>query len=207
MKTRLVICTMLLALGAAAGASAQSGPTIGGLDPNNPVNQLTQPYEYLSDEGGFRITWPSGCGQLRRRETADDPDADPFEMVYVFGATCDQFGREGRGCGVTSITNLKGADGGPPGPPDVISRMEEQLKALSVNVVNQTPVEKALPDGSVIRGLDIRAKPPRGAGEVWLRGLLYQGRIFLLSAWNRDGGLWEDPEIQDFFGSFAPLVE
>ena len=205
MTLRFAIAALLAVLLAAAARAQQAPPP--GDGPVNRPDLVTEPYEYVNDEGGFKVTWPSGCGELRRRETADDPDADPFEMVYVVNAYCDQFGEHGRGCAVTSIVNLKSADGGPPGPQDVVARMEEHLEALKVNIVSQTPLQKAMPDGTLIEGLDIRAKAPHGAGEAWLRGLLWEGQVFLLSAWNVAGGLWADPEIQTFFNSFEPLVE
>ena len=208
MTSRIAIAALAaVLLAAAAPTRSQEGQPPRGDEPVNRPDLVTEPYEYTTDEGGFKVTWPSGCGELRRRETADDPDADPFAMVYVFNAYCDQFGEHGRGCSVTSVVNLKAADGGPPGPQDVVTRMEEHLEALKVNVVSQMPIQKAMPDGTLIEGLDIRAKAPNGAGEAWLRGLLWEEQIFLLSAWNITGGLWSDPEIQAFFNSFEPLVE
>jgi len=205
--TLALLIAFPLAVGAVAAMGSDTRPAIGGKDGQNAPRLLTEPYEYTSDEGGFKVMWPSGCGELRRREPNYDPDADPFEIVYVSNVYCDQFGQHGRGCAVTSIVNLKGPDGGPPGPAEVVSRMEEHMQTLSVNVVKQTAVQKAMPNGTVIEGLDIRAKPPNSGGEAWLRGLLYEGQIFLLSAWNIEGELWEDPEIQAFFNSFEPLIE
>ncbi len=202
MTARILVVILLAGLWAAAAAAQ----TVGGNDPNRP--ELVQdPYEYVSSKGEFKVTWPSGCGELTRRETADNPDVDPFEQVLVFNVYCDQNGRHGVGCAVTSIFNLKGQDGGMPGPPEVISRLEDQMKSLGVRIVRQQPIRKELPDGSVVEGLDIQAKEPEGPGEAWLRGLLHDGDVFLLSAWKVTGGLWGDAEFQDFFSSFEPVIE
>ena len=197
----------LALLGAATlAAAAAAARQIGGDDPNRP-ELLTEPYEYVSDKGLFTVTWPSGCGELVRRESVEDPDVDPFEQVSVFNVYCDQHGEHGVGCSVTSLFNLKGPDGGMPVPEQVVSRMEDHMKKLGVQVVRQGPIGRNMPDGTRVEGLDIQAKDPEGKGEAWLRGLLYEGDIYLLSAWKLQGGLWSDPEYQEFFDSFAPLVE
>lgn len=199
-RVHLASAVVLVLIAAAAGAQV----TVQG---DNQPSLLTKPYEYTSQDGQFKITWPSGCGQLVRRQPNPDPDADPFERVDVYTVYCDQNKQKGQGCAVTTIFNLKGKDGGLPAPEDVVARMEEHMKNLGVAVMKQAPVGREFPDGSRIEGLDILAAEPHGAGQAWLRGLLYDGTVYLLSAWNRQGGLWDDPEYVTFFNSFEPLVE
>ncbi len=184
-------------------ATTGSAPQIGGAGENKP-ELITEPYEYVSDKGEFKVTWPSGCGELTRREKEDDPDVDPFEEVFVYNVYCDQRGQHGVGCAVAAIFNLKGADGGPAGPAEVVKRLEEHMKLLGVNIEQQQPIRRAMPDGTVIEGLEIRAREPEGAGEAWMRGLLHDGDVYLLSAWNMSGGLFADPEFLTFFNSFEP---
>ncbi len=203
MTARLVCIASCLAVCLVA-APAVAQVTVKG---ENEPSLLTKPYEYTSQDGQFKVTWPSGCGQVVRRQSVPDPDVDPFDRVDVYTVYCDQNGQQGRGCAVTAIFNLKGKDGGMPGPQDVVSRMEEHMKELGVQVIKQAPLGRELPDGSKIEGLDILAAEPHGAGQAWLRGLLYDGTVYLLSAWNKQGGLWDDSEYVTFFNSFEPLVE
>ena len=46
-----------------------------------------------------------------------------------------------------------------------------------------------------------------GSGEVWIRGLLVDGDIYILAAWNRRGGVWGNPDYIAFFNSFQPWVD
>lgn len=184
-------------------ASATASAQVSGTGENQP-ELITKPYEYVSQKGEFKVIWPSGCGELMRRENDGDPDADPFERVVVFHVYCDQSGQQGVGCSVTAAFNLKGEDGGPAGPAQVVSRMEDQVKSLGVKIERQQPLRREMPDGTVVEGLEILAREPGGSGEAWLRGLLHEGDVFLLSAWNASGGLFADPEYLTFFNSFEP---
>ena len=53
-----------------------------------------------------------------------------------------------------------------------------------------------------VEGVEVHGAEPAGPGEVWLRGLLRDQDVYLLLAWNRRGGLFDDPEMADFFASF-----
>ena len=44
-------------------------------------------------------------------------------------------------------------------------------------------------------------------GEVWIRGLLIDGDIYILTAWNNQGGVWDNPDYITFFNSFQPWVD
>lgn len=195
----LVVLILLLAF----AASAQDFQN----DPDNPIVEKQEPYAYVSAEGEFRITWPGGCGKLRRRNSIPDPEADPFDVVTVSHVSCERHGEEGTGCSVTSIFNQLSVDGGIAGPAEVVDRIEEALEKFGVRVVDQTPIVKELPSGEKIEGLDVRAVDTRNVGEVWLRGLLFNGDIYLVAAWNMAGGVWEDPQYQEFFATFQPGVE
>ncbi|HPF69737.1 MAG TPA: hypothetical protein PLQ13_03625 [Candidatus Krumholzibacteria bacterium] len=200
MKTVIIIAAAaLLAVAPASGQVSGTG--------DNAPELITAPYDYRSEQGQFSVTWPSGCGELRRREYPGDPKADPFERVSGYSVSCDQNKEHGRGCAVSVVWNEKSADGGMPGPEQVIARMEEHMRTLGVTIVRQQPIGRELADGTRIEGLEIQAARPDGAGQAWLRGLLYQGDIFLLSAWKLEGGLWDDPEFQQFFDSFTPLID
>ena len=64
-----------------------------------------------------------------------------------------------------------------------------------------------LEDGRRFEGLDLLAVDERNVGQVWLRGVLSEGDIYVLAAWKLAGGLFDDPDYQEFFNSFLPGVE
>ena len=193
-----IIIALLLLPGAEAPAQVTS---------DNPLNEVDYPYEYVSAEAEFRCTWPGGCGKLRRRSSVVDPEADPFSAVQVHHISCDQYGKEGQGCSVSAVFNQLAADGGIAGAAEVIDRLEEQIATFGVTVIEQTPIQKELPGGRKLEGLDLKARDASGVGEVWLRGVLSNGDIYVLAAWKLTGGLWDDPEYQAFFDSFQPGSE
>jgi len=208
-KRTIVLTAALFALMGALPVSAQEtgGNAAPAAPGGNQPTELLEPYEYHSNEGEFNVTWPSGCGRLKRRSNVPDPDADPFEVVYLHNVSCDQGGENGHGCSVTAIFNSKGADGGIPGPPEVLAQVTSRLETFGVKVIRQGPLKRELADGSLVGGVEVQAADPQGTGQVWMRGLLHAGDIFILTAWKLEGGLWDDPEFQNFFNSFEPTVQ
>ena len=57
--------TILIILALAGVAAAQEFQS----DPDNPVVEKQEPYDYVSSEGEFRVTWPGGCGSRLRQST------------------------------------------------------------------------------------------------------------------------------------------
>ena len=194
----LAIIALLLLPGAEVSAQVTT---------NNPLTEVDYPYKYVSADAEFRCTWPSGCGKLRRRSNVVDPDTDPFSTVRVHSVSCDQNGQEGQGCSVSAVFNQLAPDGDIAGPAEVIDRLEEQIERFGITVVEQSPISRDLPGGRRIEGLDLRGRGAKGLGEVWLRGVLSNGDIYVLAAWKMSGGLWDDPEYQVFFDSFIPGTE
>lgn len=142
---------------------------------------------------GFEIYWPSGCGQLRAGEPdVVDPDATQ-EFIY----SCDRFKKLGTGCSVYVLQNGRTEDGGPPSPAMVVERVEDFLTRYEVRAERQRPLS-----APGIEGVDVQAVEPAGRGEVWVRGLLAGTHVYILAAWNKEGGLFEDAEVRDFFASF-----
>ncbi|MBE0564450.1 MAG: hypothetical protein IH621_00705 [Krumholzibacteria bacterium] len=187
-------------------ASAAWGQQVGGTGENRP-ELITEPYAYVSDQGRFKVTWPGGCGELVRRDRIENPEADLPLQIQVFNVYCDRDRQHGVGSSVTVLWNLQGEDGGLPGPEQVVPRMENQLKTLGVVIAKQRPIRRDLADGTRIEGLEILATEPEGPGEAWMRGLVHGGDVYILAAWNINGGLFTAPEYVDFFNSFEPLVE
>jgi hypothetical protein len=173
----------------------------------NAPELITRPYEYVSDQGNFKVFWPSGCGELVRRDMIENPDADPFDQVQVFNVYCDQNKQHGVGCAVTVLFNLHDGEGRLPGPAQVVPRMENHLRTLGVVVAKQRPIRRDLAGGTRLEGLEILAQEPEGPGQAWLRGLIHEGDVYLLSAWKIEGGLFDDPEYVAFFDSFEPVIE
>jgi hypothetical protein len=145
---------------------------------------------------GFEVYWPTGCGQLQIGEPDQIDDAVRQEFMYA----CDRFKKKGRGCSVYARRNDVDENGGPPSPPMVVKLVEAALDQYGVRVERQRPIE-----APGMAGVEVQAVQPTGKGEVWIRGWLVGPHIYMLSAWNTEGGLFEDPEIHDFFASFKLL--
>jgi hypothetical protein len=169
----------------------------------------SDPVLYTSEGKDFQITFPGGCGKIVTR--ANEPDlwggekwSDIIQVSYVY---CDRYQVEGEGCSVSATFNLRGEDGSMAGPAQVISRVEEVLKEFGANVVSQKAVQKDFQNGFVVEGVEVQAKAEKGLGEIWIRGLLSDGDIYVLVAWNKKGGVWGNPDYIMFFNSFQPWVE
>lgn len=142
---------------------------------------------------GFEVYWPSGCARLR---TGEPEVVDPTAR-QEFQYACDRFNEQGRGCSVYVLQNGQDENGGPPSPPMVVHHIEEVLKHYGVRAERQRPLE-----AKGIEGVEVQAVQPAGKGEVWVRGLLAGPNVYVLTAWNTAGGLFDDTEVQDFFASF-----
>jgi hypothetical protein len=155
------------------------------------LNEAGHPATYAA--AGFEVFWPSGCGQLRTGEPGVLYDGARQEFRYA----CDRFKQDGHGCSVYVVQNGRDEGGGPPSPTMVVHMVEEALTQYSVRAERQRPLKAA-----GIEGVEVHAVQPGGPGEVWVRGLLAGPTIYVLTAWNTQGGLFDDAEIQDFFASF-----
>lgn len=177
--------------------------------PDEMENLSVKPQIYSNENGDFQVTFPAGCAKLVTR--ANEPDLfggeewdDIVQVTYVY---CDRYQVEGQGCSVKATFNLHGDDGAMAGPQNVVSRVENALKHFRANVVKQEAISKTFPNGVLVEGVEILAKPEGRPGEVWVRGFLVEGDIYILTAWNNQGGLWKDPEYMTFFNSFQPWVD
>ncbi len=212
MSVRSIILVMVaLSCGAMAlPVSAQ----VSGVDVKASGNKVTSnndQYLYKSDIGRFQVLMPGGCAKVHRRLNGDDDqeleDDTGQDAVQVLVVSCDRFARKGQGCSVTAIFNLTDGKGGDPGSDQVLRQVRKVLKRFGAEVRKQSPVAKEFSGGQKVEGIDVRAVQPGSRGELWVRGLLSGPDIYLLTAWNIEGGLWQDREYQDFFNSFAPSTE
>lgn len=193
----------MILLGAGTAPAQERIKELSG-SPDNPLTPLDRAFESASEEGDFRVTWPSGCNGLRTRTpTEAEPGSGQERPVIVY---CDRHGEKGEGCSVTAIFNARDRDGAPTGPQDVMARLQAMLSNLGAEITRQSPVGKEFPDGRLIEGVDVLAAQTGGAGQVWLRGLLSGDTIYILAAWDLGGNLWSNPEYATFFSSFQPGV-
>ena len=179
-------------------------------DPSGIPEELSQdPVLFSNENGDFQILFPGGCGKIVTR--ANEPDLFGGEqwqdIIQVSHAYCDRFQEKGEGCSVTAVFNVQGEDELMAGPEHVISRVEGVLSEFGANVVSQKAIKKDFGNGIVVEGVEVMAKPEKGPGEVWVRGLLTDGDIYILAAWNKRGGLWGNPDYVSFFSSFQPWTE
>nr|MEE4269578.1 hypothetical protein [Candidatus Krumholzibacteria bacterium] len=200
LSTAVAVGILLLAGG--AWAQAASGPLAEGT-PENPLIPADQAHDFSSDIGDFRIMMPSGCAKVKTRTREDDSASGEYieETVVVY---CDRFGKEGDGCSVTAIFNVEGPEGGMPEAPQVTERLENILKTYGAHVTDQRYLEKEFGDGLKAEGIDLLAARTGGSGQMWLRGMLINGDIYIIAAWNESGGVASNPEYVTFFNSFQP---
>lgn len=187
------------------GVWAQTeGNTLTGSE-ENPLTPVEDSFSFASEDGDFRVIWPSGCANLRTRSPIQDDYSDSDgEKEYPVIVTCDRYGEKGEGCSVTAIFNVKSISGGPVGPAEVIPRLKKMLKSLGAQIQKQKPIRKDFGDGAVAEGIDIQAAQPQGVGQVWLRGLVVHGDVYIMAAWDLGGQVWDNPEYITFFNSFQP---
>jgi hypothetical protein len=174
-----------------------------------PTNLSPNPVVYQNEGGDFQVVFPGGCGRLVTR--SNEPDLfggeqwdDIIQVSHVF---CDRYQKAGEGCSVTATFNLQSKDGSIAGPEQVTPRVEATLAEYGANIVSQTTIQKEFENGVVIEGVEVLARPEMGKGEVWIRGLLVEGDIYILTAWNNQGGVWKNPDYITFFNSFQPWTD
>jgi hypothetical protein len=167
------------------------------------------PVSYVSENADFQLTFPSGCGELHSR--VNEPDLfggetydDIVQVQYIY---CDRHQEKGEGCSITSVFNWHDQEGNPAGPPQVVKRVGDTLRSFGVKVVSQREVRRSYNEEVAVEGVDVFARAAEGDGEVRVMGLLSDGDLYVLAAWNNSGGLDEDPEMTLFFDSFQPFVE
>jgi hypothetical protein len=93
------------------------------------------------------------------------------------------------------------------GPEHVVTRVQEILAEYGAKVISQEVIKREYDNGIFIEGVEVKAKPEMGNGEVWVRGLIAEGDIYILTAWDLKGGVWENPAYITFFDSFQPWTD
>lgn len=204
MRKIIVLMSVFLPLLALAQTD---DPTVRG-SAENPAVMNEEAVNYASNEGDFRVIFPAGCGKIVTK-LPNDEGLDPVDKptVKVTVTYCDRFQKKGEGCSVTSYFEVTAPDGGYPGPDQVLKRITRFLDTMNVSIQHQNALRKVLPDSTVIEGLDVYAGEKFGVGQAWVRGVIYQGDIYVLAAWKSTGGLWSDPDYATFFNSFQPGAE
>ncbi len=204
----LLLATSLPAAASDPARDQETEPAKGPVR-EEPEKFSTDPVVYTNENGDFQITFPGGCGKLVTR--SNEPDLfggelwdDIVQVNYVF---CDRFQKDGEGCSVTATFNLHDEDGSMAGSKHVISRVESSLEQFGAKIISQQVLKKDFGNGIIAEGVDVTAKPDEGPGEVWVRGLLIDGDIYILAAWNKQGGVWKNSDYITFFNSFQPWVE
>ncbi|HOX27311.1 MAG TPA: hypothetical protein PLL30_16340 [Candidatus Krumholzibacteria bacterium] len=147
----------------------------------------------IHGDAGFRVCWPPAFGEVH--EQVSNGPTRRAEREYIY--TCDVDGIFGAGASIRCMKRAHDRDGQAAHPLLVTELIKAQLERFSVVVERQ----RAL-DSGAIQGVDVQAGDLHGPGELWIRGLLAGTDIYLLMAWKAGGGLYDDPEIANFFASF-----
>ncbi len=204
MIVRLLVVGMLLS--GLAGARAELSEKIGAAE--NPATLSKGTVFHSSSEGDFRITFPEGCSKVITKVPVDPaPLVDGMPSATVILTYCDRYQNKGEGASVTSFFNVRGDSEDYPGSKQVVERVERMLETMSVRIAKENPISKVFPDSTVIEGLDVFGVETSGEGQVWVRGLIYQGDIYVIAAWKSAGELWNDPDYIEMFNSFQPGAE
>ncbi|MCP4291193.1 MAG: hypothetical protein GY780_05100 [bacterium] len=205
MKASRLMLLILLALMSSTLCWGQyQDPELSGSSDNEPVLSDRQ-VSFSSIRGEFQAIFPSGCGKMVTKVPSEEPSSDDdWPAVRVSLTFCDRYGEKGEGCSVSSFFNVRGKENNIAGADEVVERVRRILDTMSVSVVRDAPLRKEFPDGSFIEGMDVFASDSAGAGQAWVRGLLYQGDIYIMAAWSSAGNLWKNPDYVTFFNSFKP---
>jgi hypothetical protein len=211
MTTKIAALFLMMAMTAVASEPARGPVAEPAQDPDNEgSSELSMnPVTYTNEGGDFQIVFPSGCGKLVTR--SNEPDLfggeQWDEIIQVNHVFCDRYQENGEGCSVTATFNLHSEDGSMAGPQHVIIRVQEILAEYGAKVISQDVIKKEYDNGIFIEGVEVKAKPDMGKGEVWIRGLIVEGDIYILTAWNIEGGVWENSDYITFFNSFQPWTD
>ena len=206
-NTILITVLSLFWLGAALPAVA-TGPAQTPVQ-EEPDDLSLDPVVFINDNRDFQIIFPGGCGKLVAK--FNEPDLwggqSWDEIIQVTLVYCDRYQKKGEGCSVNATFNKTGEDGSMAGPQEVIKLVEDTLKEFGAKVVNQRPIKKEFENGIIVEGVEVFAQAAMGKGEIWIRGLLTDGDIYVLTAWNDKGGVWNNTDYLAFFNSLQPWVD
>jgi hypothetical protein len=162
---------------------------------DQPANESAVPYDaphlMVSQEGRFEAVWPSGCATTRVRTRPSAVDPNGYSMADV---TCKQDGERDRGTQVTVFFEM--GDGGVPTPEAVTKIIGERIAMLGVDIRKQKAIIR---NGR--EGVGVFCGERKGTRQVWIEGFIDRGRVLIMMAWGLDDGLYEDPEIKEFFSS------
>ncbi len=176
-----------------------------GVDSNNELIEVTGPVLYESAAGDFSVRFPPGCATYRERTMDQESLPEDYDLVSMTVYTyCDRKGRSNEGCSVAAYVDRDLEDGPPADSGFVLQRTQAVLKQYGVQVLHQKPYHRELKDGPTLEGVDVLATDPDKTGQVWVRGLLVEGDVYMLTAWRAHGALATDPDFVHFFESFRP---
>lgn len=178
--------------------SPAGGPASGGLESagENQLAPAAGEIQVRSREGGFSAKFPDGCARVRTRAAPAGAAPGEHETVSVWS---DRFDRRGEGVMVTTFYKLRGENGGPPNPRTVVGKIEELLQRHNLELVEQRAFNR---DG--LEGVRAFCRERGGDDVMWIEGLLFADRVYILSGWRSAGGTLSDGQIARFFLSFRP---
>lgn len=202
-KRILIVAGLVLGL-TAGGATAQPDTSAIEATPDNPLREVTGPVKYDSAIGDYSVTLPPGCATYRERmmDVAGAPEGHDALLMTVY-TYCDRQGYSNEGCSVAAYVDQDYEAGPPADPGFVLQRVQAILQEYGVEILQQKPYRRQVPEGPLMEGVDVLASDPDRNGQVWVRGLLVEGDVYLLTAWRTHGTLHVDPDYVNFFESFV----
>ncbi|MBU8869777.1 MAG: hypothetical protein KOO60_02770 [Gemmatimonadales bacterium] len=171
----------------------------------NTLTESTKPVFFESYAGDFNIRFPGGCAKTRERIPVDDnPDVEKNHLQIATHVFCDRQGYSGEGCSVTAYVD-DDLNAEPSADVSFVTRrVQAVLAKFGSKVIDQKPFHEIIEGGPRMEGLDVLASGPENKGQIWVRGLLVEGDVYILTAWRSQGQLALDPEFTAFFDSFRP---
>jgi hypothetical protein len=153
---------------------------------------------YVSEEGRFKVVWPSGCATLHTRMYPVAEGAEELDRVYMY---CDRVEEPGEGCAVTTYLQARGEQGGPPTPRTVVELIKQQLASMNLEIISQHPQQRG-----PLEGVQAVCRDRSGRGAFWIEGFLLSDVVYLLMAWQEQGEIQANAGFRRFFNSFQPWV-
>lgn len=152
---------------------------------------------YVSAEGRFTVTFPSGCSSLDLRANYDKAATEvPVRILAV----------ECRVAGVYVEARLGAARGlsGSAAGELVVAEVRRFIDAHKATPLQKRFLHEEYGERGAVDWFEIEARPKSSKGELKVRGYLYGEDIYFLIADSTTSNAWAEPQFVRFFADFRP---
>ncbi len=149
------------------------------------------PDAFVHAEGRFRVYWPDHCHNFRTRLVGDAGSPEGLEAVHSFGVV-----EKDEESGVSIIVWFRETDGSAFTAESITRSLGIFIAEQGLTLKNQRPVMRLGMEGVIAN-----MQNEETGFHYWTECYLYKGRTLMVSAWDRHGHMYEDPEVLRFFRS------